>query len=222
MAPIPENDQPTSQPDPASDRKPWTTSTIVMGAVFLFLLVAFIIALVVFVFHKRALRKKMPPETRSKPYRPFRTESTDKSRLLENAAALSPDEERSSMYSRERGSVSLYVDADPMVKRTSMETVSLIPLQVTPAPEERQESLTGNISNGSGVSAGSSRYTSSSRYSRSSAGLSPLSPEQDEGDLGSRRTRPRSTSTSSVRYYATTPTSEKPPEIPKIVHTVSD
>ncbi|KAJ4296537.1 hypothetical protein N0V90_006582 [Kalmusia sp. IMI 367209] len=151
MAPIPANDQPADQPSSKPEEKSsqgWSTPTIVVGAVFLFLLVAFIITLVAFYFHKRSLRKKLPAEHRSKPYRPFRTESTDKSALL--ADVKTPDEERSSMFSRERSSVSLYVDAEPVDKRASMETVSLIPLHVTPA--ERQDSLTGQISNGSGVS----------------------------------------------------------------------
>ncbi|KAJ4354537.1 uncharacterized protein N0V89_006274 [Didymosphaeria variabile] len=235
MAPLPADNQTIDQESTSKDGgKSWTTATIVVGAVFLFLLLAFIATMIVFYIHKRKLRSKLPAEHRPRSYHPFRTETTDKSSLL--AGAQTPDEEHSSMYSRERSSVSVYVDAEPPVgKRVSsqsMETVSLIPLHVTPAG--RQESLAGEISNGSGVSA----LSSSSRYSRGSLSLSPMSPvHQEDGDLGTRPNRLRSTSTSSVRYYSGLPdnntwktsntpdinaASQQPPEIPKIVHTFSD
>ncbi|KAL1599597.1 hypothetical protein SLS60_007400 [Paraconiothyrium brasiliense] len=231
MAPLPADNQTIDQESTSKEGgKSWTTATIVVGAVFLFLLLALIGTVIGFYIHKRKLRSKLPAEHRPRSYHPFRTETTDKSSLL--ADAQTPDEERSSMFSRERSSVSVYVDAEPVAKRVSsqsMETVSLIPLHVTPA--ERQVSMTGEISNGSGVSA----LSSSSRYSRGSLSLSPIQPE--DGDLGTRPDRPRSTSTSSVRYYSGLPdnntwkTSNEPerstapqqlPEIPRIVHTLSD
>lgn len=233
MAPLPSDDQHLSidQTSTKEGGKSWTTATIVVGAVFLFLALAFIATTIAFCLHKRKLRKQLPAEHRPRSYHPFRTETTDKSSLL--ADNQTPDEERSSMFSRERSSVSVYVDAEPANRRVSgqsMETVSLIPLHI--APPERHESLAGDISNGSGVSA------SSSRYSRGSISLSPM--QQDGGDLGTTPTRPRSTSTSSMRYYGkkeglpdstTWKTSNSPhtsmaaqqlPEIPRIVHTLSD
>lgn len=217
MAPLPQDDQskgqPTSQPAGGS----WTTATIIVGAVFLLLALAFIGSIIAFCIHKRKLRNKLPPEHRPRSYHPFRTETTDKSSLL--SGAQSPEDERSSMFSYNRSSVSLYVDAAPVTKQVSndtMETVSLIPLHVT--PDERLDSLAGEISYGSSVSG----------HSRSSISLSPINPE--ERDLGMRPTRPRSTSsTSNVRYYGRT-NSNSPdsiaapqlPTIPKIVRTVSD
>ncbi|KAF2447995.1 hypothetical protein P171DRAFT_236047 [Karstenula rhodostoma CBS 690.94] len=233
MAPLPADDQKQTIDQPSTNEggKSWTTATIAIGAVFLFLFLALIATIIVFCLHKRKLRKKLPAEHRPRPYHPFRTGSTDKSSLL--ADAQTPEEERSSMFSHERSSVSVYVDVEPTNRRVSsqsMETVSLIPLHV--APPERHESLTGEISNRSGVSASSSRYT------RQSISLSPI--QQEDGDLGTRPNRPRSTSTSSVRYYGkkegrpdstTWKTSNSPhtslaaqplPEIPRIVHTLSD
>jgi LysM repeat protein len=234
MAPLPAETQAQTIDENSTKQggQPWTTATIVVGAVFLFFALAFIGTVIAFYFHKRKLHKKLPAEHRTKSYHPFRTETSDKSSLL--ADAHTSDEERSSMFSRERSSVSVYVDTEPANRRVSsqsMETVSLIPLHV--AQPERHESLTGEISNGSGVSG------SSSRYSRGSMSLSPI--QQEDGDLGSRSSRPRSTSTSSVRYYGkkegepdstTWKTSNAPhtgmaqppqlPEIPRIVHTLSD
>ncbi|KAF1972933.1 hypothetical protein BU23DRAFT_146389 [Bimuria novae-zelandiae CBS 107.79] len=222
MAPIPGNDQSDDPPVHQEGRKSWNTATIVVGAVFLFLLVAFIGTTIAFCIHKRKLRNKLPPEHRPRSYHPFRTGSTDKSSLLADDPSPN-DERRSSMFSRERSSVSLYLDAEqPVTKRVSsqsMETVNLIPLQVTPA--ERQHYMAGHISNGSGVSA------LSSTYSRDSLGLSPIQP--DDGDLGTRPGRPRSTSTSSVRYYgrtnSTSPDNIAAPQllpVPKIIRTESD
>lgn len=129
------------------------------------------------------------------------------------------------MFSRERGgSVSLYVDAEPTPKRIStqsMETVNLVPLHITPA--RRYDSLAGEISSGSGVSVGSSRYSRGGSVSLSTV-------QRDEGDLGVRPGRPRSTSTSSVRYYGRKGSGSisegvvgtQLPPIPKIIRTESD
>lgn len=190
-----------------------------MGSVFLFLAVSLIVTLVAFWFHKRAERNKLPPEKRPSSYHPFRTQSSDKSSLLANAAP-SPEDDKSSMFSRDRStSVSLYVDTDVVDKRASMENVSLIPLHITPA-EETHDPMDRTTSVGSRVSAlsrGSSRYSTGA----SSLALSPIQQNED-GDLGT-SSRPRSTSTTSMRYYSTTPTDrESAPQIPKIVHTPSE
>ncbi|KAL5407438.1 hypothetical protein PMIN03_007161 [Paraphaeosphaeria minitans] len=229
MAPLPADDQ-NQNIDQTAGGKSNTTATIVVGAV-LFIGLTFIATIIAFILRKRKLRKQLPAEHRLKSYHPFRTETTDKSSLLENAQ----NEERSSMFSRERGSsVSVYIDAEPelanrRVSARSMETVSLIPLHV--ALPDRHESLTGEISNGSGVSA------LSSRYSRGSISLNPI--QQEGGDLGTRPVRPRRTS-SSVRYYGkregsldstawktsnpphTSVAAHQLPEIPRIVHTLPD
>ena len=226
MAPIPEDPKPTNQPPAQSTTSSWSTATIIVGAVFLFLLLAFIGTIIAFYLHKRKLRNKLPPEHRPRSYHPFRTETTDKSSLLGDVQT--PDSERSSMFTRERDSnVSLYVDASPSptskrISSQSMETVNLVPLHVTPA--HRQDSMSGHISNGSGVS------VASSRYSRGSVSLSPV-PQQEEGDLGVRPARPRSTSTSSVRYYGRKNSISMSPDgvaapqlppIPQIIRTESD
>lgn len=121
---------------------------------------------------------------------------------------LEGDERKSSMFSRERvSSVTVYVDnanTDTAYQRVSQEPMPLAPLHVntqTPTPA---------ASAGSGIS-------SMSRNSNSTLGTMMLSPVSE----GSRPTRPRSTSTSSVRYYAVTPTDTTIP-VPQIVRTVSD
>lgn len=120
---------------------------------------------------------------------------------------LAGDERKSSMFSRERVSnVTVYIDhaeTDTAYKRVSQETALLVPLHInTQAPA---------ASAGSGVSA-------MSRNSNSTLGTMMLSPVSE----GSRPSgRPRSTSTSSVRYYAVTPTDNTIP-VPKIVRTTLD
>lgn len=120
---------------------------------------------------------------------------------------LDGEERKSSMFSRERASsVTVYVDhadVDTAYKRISQEPAPLVPLHInTQAP---------TASAGSGVS-------EMSRTSNSTLGSMMLSPVSE----GSRPTgRPRSTSTSSVRYYAVTPTDNTMP-VPKIIRTTSD
>ncbi|KAJ4990000.1 hypothetical protein SVAN01_04463 [Stagonosporopsis vannaccii] len=121
---------------------------------------------------------------------------------------LEGDERKSSMFSRERASsVTVYVDQadrDTAYKGVTSEPASLPPLHInTQAPA-------ATTSTGSGVSA-------MSRNSSSTLGTLMLSPASEN----SRASRPRSTSTSSVRYYAVTPLDTTIP-VPKIVHTVSD
>lgn len=121
---------------------------------------------------------------------------------------LEGDERKSSMFSRERvSSVTVYVDnanTDTAYERVNQEPTPLAPLHIntqTPTPAG---------SAGSGVS-------SLSRNSNSTLGTMMLSPVSE----GSRPSRPRSTSTSSVRYYAVIPTDNTIP-VPKIVRTGSD
>lgn len=121
---------------------------------------------------------------------------------------LEGDERKSSMFSRERASsVTVYVDQtnrDTAYKGIHTEPTPLAPLHInTQAPVSA-------TSAGSGVSA-------VSRNSNSTLGTLMLSPASDNP----RASRPRSTSTSSVRYYAVTPIDTTIP-VPTIVRTISD
>lgn len=199
----------------------WTTASIVGVSFFAFFLVAFAVTLGGYFYHRRAARNKLPPEARPTSYHPFRTMSnTDKSGLLANAAPA-PEDDKRSMYSRDsRASISLYVDTDHDLenRRRSMDTVSLIPLHVTPG-DERDDPMGRTNSTGSGV-------TISSRSSRGSLGLTTIHMPRDhtqEQDLGVPKTRARSSSAASARYYEVTPTDTvSPVQIPKIVHTPSE
>lgn len=210
MAPRPLTDA-LSEPKPTThhfEKRGLGTASIVSIVIFTFFSLTFIITSAAWWYHKRAERNKLPPEKRPVSYQPWRTESYESS-LLKNAAP-SPEDDKSSMFSRDRNSsLSLYVDTETHDRRASMETASLIPLHVTPV-DEAHDPMDRKTSVGSGVSG-------LSRYSRGS-----LAPEvEGEGeDLGLRKTRPRSTSATSTRYYEVTPT-DVSPQIPKIVHTPS-
>jgi hypothetical protein len=210
MAPTPVDDQPnpqsTNNPAPT---KAWSTGAIVVGAIFAFLFICLIATIIAFWFNRRNERNKLPPEHRRSSYRPFRTESSDRKGLLANEAPKPEEEDKSTMFSRNRNSVSLYVPADVMDRRPSMETVNLIPLHITPA-DDIQDPISATTSNGSGVSKGS----------RISLTLSPIQMNETWGTGPT--TRPRSTSATSIRYYSSTsPESTATPQIPKIVHTPS-
>jgi hypothetical protein len=214
MAPTPTenndiNDNNNLAADPAATAKPdegyWTKANIAFTAVFALLsLIVFIVLLVFYLRRRSHKMKRVHPKS-------------DKAGLLAH-------EDKTSMFSRERhSSVTLYVDseANTLNKRASQDTISLIPLQVTPLEEIHDpisRTNTTTISNGSGVSA-------ISRLSSSAMMLSPVSPSGEEGDMGIRPSgRPRSTSTTSqkARYYDTTPTDIEMPPIPTIVHTPSN
>jgi hypothetical protein len=213
MAPIPGNigANPQAGNEPVKKDGGMATGTIVALSLFAFFVVGFAITLTAYYLHRRAELNKLPPEKRPVSYRPFRTTSSSaKAGLLANAAP-SPEEDKSSMFSRDRGSsLSLYVDEELEVrsKRTSIDTVSLIPLQVTPVEEVHDPIMGRTNSEGSAVS---------SRLSLTPAALLP----EDSYDLGTRSTRPRSTSATSVRYYDANATNAAP-QIPKIVHTPSE
>lgn len=224
MAPLPTDEQPptpqpTDSPPTTIIDKPWSTPAIVSLAIFAFFVVALAVTMVAFYLHRRAERNKLPIEKRPISYHPFRTNSSnDKQGLLANQAP-SPEEDKSSMFSRDRSSanLSVYVDHEPQDKRASVETVSLIPLHVTPA-EELVSPLESSM--GSGVSRGSSLYSSTTG---GSLGMGQIPIPPDTADIGSMpipKTRARSTSATSMRYYETATTNPSP-QIPKIVHTPS-
>jgi hypothetical protein len=187
------------------DSKYWTKANIALTTVFaLTFLGTFLAALLLYL--RRRAQKKI-----------INNQNSDKAGLL-------ADEDKTSMFSRHRASsVTLYVDseADARNKRSSTDTMHLIPLQPTPANEVRDPIGNNTQSAGSGVSATSQQ----SNTTLSTMLLSPISPSVEEGDLGTRPTgRARSTSTASqrARYYETTPMDVEMPPIPKIVHTSSD
>ncbi|KAF2463207.1 uncharacterized protein BDR25DRAFT_116125 [Lindgomyces ingoldianus] len=224
MAPTPVDGSP-SPAKPSSTGTPqegsWGKASIVALSIFGFFVIAFGIMLIAFWLHKRAERKKLPPSHRVSSYHPFRTNS-QKSGLLANAAPTPEADDKSSMFSRDRNSsVSLYVDSNVDNRRMSMETLSLVPVVVTPV-DEAHDGTDMAGSNGSGVS----RSSRSSRYSATTGGSIglrnfPVPEEQSETDLGVRTSRPRSTSTASTRYYDNNSPVEPMPQIPKIVHTPS-
>jgi hypothetical protein len=214
MAPTPVEENNSLAADPTITPKPnegyWTKANIALTAVFALLALTIFVALLVFYLRRRSQKKELSKR------------KSDKAGLLEN-------EDKTNMFSSTRhGSVTLYVDeeAEARNKRASQDTVSLVPLQVTPVEEVRNpmdfpSTATTAPSNGSGVSAVSRLSTTTA----STLMLSPISPSGEEGDLSIRQHgRPRSTSTTSqkARYYETTPTDFKRPPIPTIVRTQSD
>lgn len=192
---------PTAQPAP----KYWTKANIAVTTVFALLFLAIFLVLLAFVFHRRMQRKKHLNAT------------SDKAALLQH-------EDKTNMFSRERhSSVTLCVDteADNARKRSSTDTMSLTPLQITPLEEAHDPLNTAAASSGSGVSAPSHLSTNTA----STLLLSPISSGAEEGDLGLRvQSRPRSTSTASqrARYYESASEDVEMRDIPRIVHTSED
>jgi hypothetical protein len=215
MAPIPVDNNLVADTDLKSklDSGYWTKANIALTAVFVLVFLAICIASLLFWLHRRNEKKKLDHRR------------SDKAGLLAN-------EDKTSMFSRIRASsVTLYVDseAEARNKRSSTETMNLVPLQVTPVEEVRDPIANNTESSGTGVSSVSrqSNATLSTMVLSPmlSPVLTPISPSCQEGDLGVRPSgRARSTSTASqrARYYESTPTNVTMPPIPKIVHTSSD
>ncbi|KAF1953354.1 hypothetical protein CC80DRAFT_507221 [Byssothecium circinans] len=242
MAPTPTNDQPSPSPSPSPTTTPtptptpeptklWNTGSIILGSLVLGFIAAFLSTLIIFILRRRRARNqlKVPPEIRGATrYHPFRAQSTDKTSLLANAAAKPNDEEddavsrKSSMFSRHRGtSVSLYIDTDVVDRRAS--TVQLIPLQVTPVGEEG-DTMGSEGTGVSGWTGGSGRFSGFSGMSGRESG----SVRRDSGEsFGTTisMSRPRSTRSTSMRYYASSSLENasmpEMPAVPTIVHTVS-
>lgn len=228
MAPTPTEDN-NLLAEPSSTVKPepgyWTTANIAVTAVFALLALAIFLVLLIFFLRHRSQKKKR------------QNRKSDKAGLLDN------QEDKTSMFSRERhSSVTVYVDEERGIanntqqdKRASSHdrSIDLIPLQITPVEEAHNsiepyrythtstDNAPTTASNGSGVS-------SMSRLSTNTAStmmLSPIASTADEGDLSIRQSgRPRSTSAASqkARYYESTPTDVSRPPVPTIVRTVSD
>jgi cbb3-type cytochrome oxidase subunit 3 len=207
MAPIPVDNNLNANTDltPKKDSTYWTKANIALTTVFGLVFLGIALAALIFFLHRRKQKKKLD------------NRKSDKAGLL-------ADEDKTHMFSRHRASsVTLYVDheADARNKRSSTDTMHLIPLQITPVDEARDPIGDNTESAGTGVSSASRL----SNATLSTLMLSTISPSGDEGDLGMRPSgRARSTSTASqrARYYETTPTNVEMPPIPKIVRIPSD
>jgi hypothetical protein len=212
MAPTPVEVSNNLAADPSATAKPdegyWTKANIAVTAVFALLALTIFAVLIIFYLRHRSQKKKLAHR------------KSDKAGLLEN-------EDKTNMFSSTRhSSVTLYVDEETEARnkrRASQDPVPLVPLHITPVEEihNPMDLPSTTASNGSGVSAISRLSTNTA----STMMLSPVSPSGKEGDLSIRQYgRPRSTSTTSqkARYYETTPTDPRAPQIPTIIRTTSD
>lgn len=205
MAPLPANSSASSSGNEAKSNKTyWTKSNIISTAVFIIVAVAILSAALAFVLYRRHQNKKL-------------------SKRKSDTAGLLANEDKTSMFSRDRASsVTLYVDSDGdgRSKRRSIDTTNLVPLHITPV-EETQDLIAETATS---VRSGASSVSRLSMGGQSNAMLSPILHSPDDVDSGVRPSgRPRSTSTASQRsrYYERTSISGDMPEIPKIVHTPS-
>lgn len=210
MAPTPtEESSPVAEPTFTAkpEVKYWTKANIALTIVFALLALALFTLLLVFYLRRRIEKKK-------------------RAHRKSDHVALLEDEDKTSMFSRHRhSSVTLYVDpdSDSQNKRISQDTISLIPLQITPL-DEVHDPLNPNTTTQNTGSTGSG-VSSMSRLSSNTAStmmLSPITANGEDNDMGIRPSgRPRSTSTTSqrARYYENTPTNIENRLIPKIVTT---
>jgi hypothetical protein len=193
MAPTPADNNLSAESTATSkpDGNYWKPGNIAFTAVASALALGVILGIIAFFIYRHRQHKKIAQTIPAK------------------ESLLEGEERKSNMFSRERASsVTVYIDhaeTDTSYKRVSQEPTPLAPSHInTQAPA---------ASAGSGISA----MSAMSGISNSTLDTIMLSPVSE----GSRPTRPRSTSTSSVRYYAVTPTDTTIP-VPKIVRTVSD
>jgi len=206
MAPIPVDNNINANTDLETkpDSKYWTKANIALTVVFSLVVLAVLLFAVLFLLYRRHEKKKLA------------------NRKSDTTGLLANEDKTNNMFSRHRASsVSLYVDseADARNKRSSTDTMHLVPLHVTPVDEASDPIDDSTESSGSGVSSVSRQ----SNLTVSSLLLTPVSPSVDNDRTSG---RPRSTSTTSTRsqrarYYEATPTVEMP-QIPKIVHTPSE
>jgi len=173
-------------------------ASIVAGAVFGVFLLAAIVMLIFWFINRRREHNSLPPSHRpTATYRPFLRSSSVNSQsksLLANAETPQLDD-KSSMFSRDRSSSSatlaIYIpDDEQSARRKSANSLNLVPLQITPI---------SGISNP--IDRAMSNGSRGSRVSRISSGNGSDGESGEAQDLGVARTRPRSTSTASTRYY---------------------
>jgi hypothetical protein len=205
MAPTPADTDlsagPTSTSKPASPY--WTTANITFTAIASVLTFGVLLGAVAFFVHRRRQQAKVARMASDK------------------AGLLSGEDRKSNMFSRERSSsVTVYVDseADNSYKGAGHEPAPLVPLHIATPYSDSGRPV---VSTGSGVSSISRSSRASSGSSVGSQHLSPISDMEDINMGPSHSGRPRSTSSSSVRYYSKTATNSTVP-VPKIVHTMSD
>ena len=172
--------------------------SIVAGGVFGVFLLAAIVMLILWLINRRREHNSLPPSHRpTATYRPFLRSSSTNSQsksLLANVETPQLDD-KASMFSQDRSpssaTLAIYIpDDEQSARRKSTTSLNLIPLQITPIsgisnPMDRA------MSNGS----------RGSRRSRISSGNGSDEESREAQDLGVARTRPRSTSTASTRYY---------------------
>lgn len=203
MAPLPTNNADSNGDKAKPSTTYWTKSNIVYTTVFIIVAVAILTAVLAVVFYRRRENKKL-------------------SKRKSDTAGLLANEDKTSMFSRDRASsVTLYVDtdADARNKRHSTDTMNLVPLHITPVEESRDPIAATVPSAGSGVSS----VSRLSLGAQSNVMLSPIMQGTDDANSIRPSGRPRSVSTASQRsrYYDRTSISIDMPEIPKIVHTPS-
>ena len=173
-------------------------ASIVAGAVFGVFLLAATVMLIFWLINRRREHNSLPPSHRpTATYRPFLRSSSTNSQsnsLLANVETPQLDD-KSSMFSRDRSSTSatlaVYIPNDEQsARRKSISSLNLVPLQITPL------SRTSNP-----VDRAMSSGSRGSRVSRISSGNGSDEESGEAHDLGVARTRPRSISTASTRYY---------------------
>lgn len=198
MAPIPANDSLIADHTPSPSPGYWTKANII-GTVIFAVFALVITCLLVAFFIRRCMEKAS-----------ITNPQADKAGLLAN-------EDKTNMFSRTGvSSVTVYVDSEADA-RTKQESVSLIPLQVTPVEEAVADPIRNTQSEGSGISVVSSVSSSTQR----TVLLSPISPMDDGSTASSMSGRPRSTSGASMRYYDRTPLDVPAMPVPIAVRTVS-
>lgn len=176
MAPTPVENKLPAEPSTTSgpDEGYWSTGNIAMTAVAAAFILGVVLAIVAFLVHRRRQYKKLAQSIPAK------------------ESLLASEERKSNMFSRARASsVTVYVDNAPT--ETSHNPISPDPAPLVPLHINTQIPVP-SASTDSGIS-------SLSRNSRSSLGSTMLSPASE----GPGVSRPRSTSYSSLRYYAVTP-----------------
>ncbi|OCL05925.1 hypothetical protein AOQ84DRAFT_379103 [Glonium stellatum] len=197
----------TSTPAPSQSSGD-DTASIVAGVVFGVFIFAAIVILTLWLINRRRELNSLPPSHRpTATYRPFPRSSSTSSQskgLLANVETSQLDD-KSSMFSRDRSSSSatlaIYVpDHEQSTRRPSTSSLNLLPLQITPL-SEISSPVGRAASNGSG----------GSRRSRISSRNGSDEESGEAQDLGVARTRPRSTSTASTRYYDPNSTPPAPP-----------
>ncbi|KAH9865737.1 hypothetical protein J1614_009324 [Plenodomus biglobosus] len=209
MAPTPASDAMTAEPTSTATphRRYWTKNNIAITIVFGLLFLALAAGLLLFYLHHRSQTKKKTLSHRH---------SSDQTGLLAHS-------DKTNMFSRHRSSsITLYLDSEPDAHRTnrsSIDTMSLIPLHLSPADGSHQEvhdppspppptapptaTTITESTESTGTAVSKSTISSISTHS-SLLRLSPVSPIPDQHTSSLRpapRARSVSTASQRARYY---------------------